>query len=629
MSKTGKQFNFKNEFINYDKSQASVVNDSVVIFDHNFKPIVNQKYEYINFDIQTHYEEFLELKNVALGLDSNNTASIPLKNIDELNLYKFSSKLEYNFLIKEFEENTKNLSSLSVPYFYTVVQENIEKNEYSGFEGTSYLTSSEILLTSTEQQQPYIINNVKSNLLLNNKSITLENYLKRFSPFKEQFPYYTEIRFDAHEKVEKNVSDIFNKYDVYSTIFNSLINTSEQQELYINDSESAKTYNVLSLNQEYIENLLENNSNLNVNLVFDLNSVLESKLNNIKDILTNKKSYTEVIGYHIRKYEGLSKPTENGRGTPLQQWYVPNMFSGRPEFIDTQLIYGREYTYTFNPIILTFTYDTIYAATNVANEFTYNLIPNVKIIDIDDVGASYTNRLLDSPPLEPEAEFIPFIGVPNKIQINLNTSIGRKTVTPIYFTDSEKQKIDQLILSQNSTIEENLLFYQADEPSDFFEIYRLPYKPSTYLDFANNLLTKVSSNGASGATIIDTIAQNKKYYYVIRSIDYHGNISNPTVIYEIEILNDNGLIVPYINVVDFYNPDENKIYSRNVKRFFRLAPAARHLILNEEKLNSSSVTLGNDEIAVWDQKYKIRITSKKTGKKVDLYATFKYKKKDS
>lgn len=629
MSKTGKKFNFKNNFITYKDDEVVVADDNVIVFNNDNIPTTNNEYQYINFDTETHYEEFLELKNVALGLDVNNTASIQLKNIDELNLYKFSSKLEYNFLIKEFEENTKNLSPLSVPYFYTVVQENIEKNEYSGFEGTSYLTSSEVLLTTTDQQDPYRINNINSYLQLNGKKVTLENYLKRFSPFKEQFPYYTEIKFDPHEKVEKNVSDVFNKYNLYKIIFNSLIITNERQQLYINDSDSAKTYNFLSLNQEYVQNLLDNNSNLNANLVFDLNSVLESKLNNIKDVLTNKKSYTEVIGYHIRKYEGLSKPTENSRGIALQQWFIPNIFSDTPEFIDTQLIYGKEYTYTFNPILLTFSYNITYTATNTRNTFIYNIVPNVKIIDIDDVGAKYTNRLLDSPPLEPEADFISFIGVPNKIQINLNTSIGRKSTKPIFFSDDEKQKIDNLIVSQNNKIEDEILFYQADEPSSFFEIYRLSYKPTTYLDFANSLLTKVSTNGTSGATVIDTITQNKKYYYVIRSIDYHSNISNPTVIYEVEIINDNGLIVPYINVVDFYNPDENKDYFRNIKRFFRLAPAARHIILNEEKITTTSVTLGNDEITVWDQKYKIRVTSKKTGKKVDFYATFKYKKKDS
>lgn len=629
MSKTGKKFNFKNSFIDYAINDVLVVNDTVVQFNNDNKPLPNQEYLYINFDTETHYEELIELKTVALGLDSNNTASIPLKNIDELNLYKFSSKLEYNFLIKEFEQNTKNLSPLSVPYFYTVVQENIEKNEYSGFEGTSYLTSSEILLTSSTQQAPYLINNINSYLLLNGKKVTLENYLKRFSPFKEQFPYYTEIKFDPHEKINKNVSDIFNKYNLYEVIFNSLINSSEQQSLYVNNNTVTENYKTLTLDQQYIQNLLSDNASINADLIFDLNAVLEPKLNILKDILSGKKTYTEVIGYHIRKYEGSSKPTSTSRGIPLQQWYIPNIFSETPELIDTQLIYGKEYTYTLNPILLTFFYTVTYTSTTNANVFTYKIVPSIKIIDIDDVGATYTNRLLDSPPMEPEADFIPFIGVPNKIQINLNTSVGRKSVTPIYFTDAEKQKIDQLIISQNSLIEDNLLFFQSDEPSEYFEIYRLSYRPKTYLDFANSLLTKIPTSGASGASIIDTITQNKKYYYIIRSIDYHENISNPTVIYEIEILNDNGLIVPYINVVDFYNPDEKKSYSRDIKRFFKLAPAARHLILNEEKINTNSVTLGNDEITVWDQKYKIRITSKKTGKKVDLYATFKYKKKDS
>jgi len=626
MSKTGKKYNFKNNFQTFNIQNIEFDGNNVLFND--VKPLINNLYTYINFDTVTHYDELLEIKKVALGLDSNNTASIPLKNIDELNLYKFSSKLEYNFLIKNFEENSKNLSSLEIPNFYKVVKDSIETNEYSTFEGTSYLEDSQIFLSTSLQQEPYIINSYNSKILLNGKTLTLENYLKRFSSFKEQFPFYTEIKFDTHEKVNKNVSEIFDKYNLYNRIFSSLVNSTENQELIINNNNESKEYKTLTLNQEYIQSLLQENADLNANFIFDLNSVLEPKLDDIKAVLSNKKSYAEVIGYHIRKYEGISKPTETSRGSPLQHWYIPNVFNGRPELIDTQLIYSKEYTYSINPIILTFLYNITYSSLdNIKYQYSFN--PSVKILDLNDVGPVYTNTLLDSPPTEPELEVIPFIGIPNKVQINLNTSIGRKSVEPIFFNDAEKQRIDKLIVSKNNMVEDNLLFFQSDEPSEFFEIYRLPFKPVSYLDFVNSPLTKVPTLGTSGASIIDTITQNRKYYYTARSIDYHGNISNPTVIYEVEILNDNGLIIPYINVVDFYNVDEKKAFARNIKRFLQLAPAARHIAIDEESINSQSIKLGSDEINVWDQKYKIRITSKKTGKKVDLYATFKYKKKDS
>ena len=66
------------------------------------------------------------------------------------------------------------------------------------------------------------------------------------------------------------------------------------------------------------------------------------------------------------------------------------------------------------------------------------------------------------------------------------------------------------------------------------------------------------------------IEQNKKYYYIARGIDYHQNRSNPTPIYEVEIINDNGLIIPNINLFDFEKDDQAYVLEKEIKRYLKI-----------------------------------------------------------
>ncbi len=578
MSKIGKLNNIKTDF--FDLSQATFVNDR---YDENIGGLIANTsrniqtlltVDYINFNLYTHYEEFKELPTVAKGIDQENTSStVQLKNIDELNLYKFSSRLEYNFLIKKFEENiiSGSYSSLQIPNFYDVVQSSIETSEYLSFEGTSYLEKNDIFLTP-QQTSSYVTNIFSSKLVLGGEEYTIEKYLKRFSNFKEQFPYFADIKFDVHEKQETNFSEVFDKYNLYEYVFNQLKlssadNSTNKITLRSNNSDS-KQYSYIDLNQDFINNLLANKPETNIDIFFDINNRISDKLHNFKkrkvlDILTGDGgvTYHEVIGYHIRKFENASIPVDGGRGNVLQEWYIPNTFEEKAELIDTQLIYGTRYAYSINPIVLAISYRCI------ASGNTFSAIPTIKIIDFNDIGPLYINRLLDYPPMEPEVEFIPFIGIANKIKINMNTSVGKKTVKPIAFNSLEQDIINKLKDSQDQI--EDLLTFQSDEPSSFFEVYRIQTLPSSYEDFANSLLASISTQNSSGATIIDNITQNRKYYYVFKSVDYHKNVSNPTIVYEVEIINDNNLIIPYIKVVDFYKSDSEKDTFRSFKKSFK------------------------------------------------------------
>jgi hypothetical protein len=138
---------------------------------------------------------------------------------------------------------------------------------------------------------------------------------------------------------------------------------------------------------------------------------------------------------------------------------------------------------------------------------------------------------------------------------------------------------------------------------------------------------------------MDRVKTNKKYYYVFRALN-DNFISGPlSPIYETELIDDGGYIYGSFNQLkelksvteDFKSP------TLEIKKLMNIIPNIRHLKLNTGDLDLSknsvdeigSVELG-DQTSIeqfWDQKFKIRLTSKKTGRKLDV--NIKFVKKES
>ena len=128
---------------------------------------------------------------------------------------------------------------------------------------------------------------------------------------------------------------------------------------------------------------------------------------------------------------------------------------------------------------------------------------------------------------------------------------------------------------------------------------------------------------------------NKKYWYTFRSVDNHGHISYPSPIYQVEIVDDHGAIYPIIEVVDFA-PRTPKEPVKELKRLMQIIPSYAHGILNEEKSGIQDATsvkemwskdtlfLGVKDETLWGKKFKIRLTSKKTGRKIDINVVFEH-----
>jgi hypothetical protein len=614
----------------FANKDSEVIKGLEQYLDTNFNSRLGQTID-TNFSIDSHYEELKELNGLKQAAETSVSLNvIGSSSLDGENLYKFQSSLEYNFLIKNYEDYITNQTpETALPYFYETLSGFIDNQNYDKFVGTTFFEVPNQIISSSARPE-LITNVVASYVQLQSGKQQIDKYLKLFEPYKEQFPFYTDIKFDTHPKSKNNITDILHKRDYYTDLLSNIVSFYNESSLFYklnpNDIENSILTKELNINR-YLNNLLDNSAINDFSFIFDINFVIDGKARSFMDVLKGKKEYSEIAGYHLKKYDGF---------TLIQEWYIPNVNDEGYNFIDTQVKYDKEYTYKLDLIVLSFS--TLYSFTNITRTekgiiVEYENIPLIKLFVLDKIsnsqntlGASYTNRLLDYPPIEPEIDIIPYIRNANTIKLNLNTSIGKKTVPAITFSATELENVNKLKDSQNKNVSDSLLTFQSDEPSELFEIYKLDFRPYSYDDFFNTTPIVVTTNQSSAGSLEDTIESNKKYYYVARSIDYHGHYSNPTPIYEVEILNENGLVIPITNVVDFAKKENNVDQNKSLKKYLKIQPAIRHRIFNAEKISNNEVQLGNDEIKPWNKTFKIRLTSKSTGKKIDINFKFKYNK---
>jgi hypothetical protein len=105
------------------------------------------------------------------------------------------------------------------------------------------------------------------------------------------------------------------------------------------------------------------------------------------------------------------------------------------------------------------------------------------------------------------------------------------------------------------------------------------------------------------------------------------------MIYEAELVDDGGYKFAVFNV-HFESELEVKPFNRPIdsfKKLINVVPNIENVILNDEDVDYSdtsenqinNVKFGQSDDPVWDKTFKIRLTSKKTGKKIDINLTHK------
>jgi hypothetical protein len=212
---------------------------------------------------------------------------------------------------------------------------------------------------------------------------------------------------------------------------------------------------------------------------------------------------------------------------------------------------------------------------------------------------------------------------------------------PIKLEASDQQKIDLQATSQRRS--DDKLRFRSDDAPSLFQVFRTTKRPSSYTDFQGKRIANVTTkNIATSGALKDTIQPNIKYYYTFRAIDIHNNISNPSPVFEIEMIGDQrGLPFLEIKVIDmdaeYISKKEMKDLSKQMRRYLQILPTVPQGLLNVPLSNLlvdetgaplqtvegvKSVVLGVADETLWGKKFRIRLISKKTGRKIDLDVNF-------
>tara|TARA_R100000808_G_C2155175_1_gene167007 strand:- start:3510 stop:6551 length:3042 start_codon:yes stop_codon:yes gene_type:complete len=376
-----------------------------------------------------------------------------------------------------------------------------------------------------------------------------------------------------------------------------------------------------------------------------------------REIMAGKKAKSETMFYRIEKHALVSVAGEE-KEEKIQDFYLIN--SNRIEvlqWLDTQVKYGEKYRYKV------YAYQVVYGtqyqyARHLTNPYRFKVHyePCLKMVEVP--FHEFENIIMDSPPCQPVVEVLPHRGRSDKLTFFLRDNPGKLVQHPIAFNDIEKAMYDSVRQAQELP-EDSPIMFRSDDRIESFFVYRMTSRPSAYIDFKDNMIAEVATTievdhhqrlcdlKASTIDFLDeTIRPNIKYYYMFRSKDVHGHLSNPSPVFEVELIDTNGGVFPRIDIIEF--PIEEVNYIKPARKYIYISPSVNQTQAREETLNavldiqaqiddgtrydnltdqlsSIPVTMGDSDHSIWDgQKFKIRLTSKSTGRKIDFNVKFKH-----
>jgi hypothetical protein len=372
----------------------------------------------------------------------------------------------------------------------------------------------------------------------------------------------------------------------------------------------------------------------------DLNSEVFKR--SLKQIFQNKTCHSETLLYVVEKYRVEDNQL-------VQKIFIsPNIDGTGPDltYYDSQVKYNTKYRYDFKKVVLVFGNTYTYpdrsgfsAGSSAASANVENIqnTPSIKAILVPYTTDGIEVAIIDRPPVSPSISFYPVKGDDTNVKILLNASTGDYMDRPIQILDTDAQFYEEEYFGQtgvNKSFEDirsenRKIQFKSDDPVDKYQLFRIGNMPTSYRDFNNNFVEVDPEIGVAGY-YQDNLLPNTKYYYCARSLDVHNNISNPTYIFEIEMVNNDGQIFLRQDIFTFEAAKPEVV--KNGRRFIYIEPSFNQVALENPPDAPANVNvapennilgIADQQESCWNETFKIRVTSKKTGKKLDLNLTFK------
>ena len=272
-------------------------------------------------------------------------------------------------------------------------------------------------------------------------------------------------------------------------------------------------------------------------------------------------------------------------------------------------------------------------------------------------GVSYPiSRVQDFPPVAPEGSILSFKNTNNKVLINLSPGVGeyleQDALKYIPFDSEEEQELGEIAAAQRlSGLQQSTgkISYRETKGAVKMFIYRTDIIDTTvakqedlYKSFSGNVhkileLSDLASseNRALAYDFMDDIEPNRKYYYTFRTENYRGQKSNPGPIYEVELRVQEGFYTP---IIQEFIPQitTSKMPFKQMVRYLEIKGSDLQVLpFNEVSQNSGfansrtglfsaekSLVPQVGEDGILGNKFIVRITSRDTGRKVNVVINF-------
>jgi hypothetical protein len=404
-----------------------------------------------------------------------------------------------------------------------------------------------------------------------------------------------------------------------------------------------------------------------------INNLVKNRSRTYKDIISGKRAHSETVFYRVEKLDETGRVVQNF-------WFTNSSEIDVIKFVDTQVLYGKKYKYNIYAwqLVVATKYRYLAPADKADNEMGVGPTntggqdtgvdvfvvtePELLLFETDyHISRDFT-IIQDRPPVPPGVDMVPYRNVDNKILIALQAEVGEYTAIPelsMFFgnrlseeTGGELGRVFDYVKTlypdltyDNFVKNPPPIVFKSDDLVTRFEVFRIDRRPESYSDFLGKSIASLRADCRS--TFIDDIEPNRKYYYTFRTQDIHGHRSNPTAVYELEMVKNSEVSYPVIRIIDFLemkkkNEQAGRQSEKQFKKYLYIKPAVTHLLFNDDKSVFDETTpgggkkridsaydtvpvLGLENQSSLNKSFKFRITSKKTGRKLDLNVTFKEK----
>ena len=366
---------------------------------------------------------------------------------------------------------------------------------------------------------------------------------------------------------------------------------------------------------------------------------VKEHLRTIEKVFNNDECKNQVLFYKVEKY------INNFLGVPSQTFWFLNK-QDAVNYYDTQVKYGTPYAYRL--VAYTLVIGNSYQYRNAEfsdddGQFSVMLdvvnSPSAQVVEIPLI--EFTMASIQNPPLKPQISFSTKMSSDNNIKITLGDNIGDILDDFIVISESDRAQERLMgLVANNYNGNNEKRYFNSDGNPVYYEVYRLNMPPKNYEDFVGFKIADAkqffsdSKKTSSDVSINDYILSNTDYYYMIRSANVHGHVSNPSKVYKVSLIQDADDSKINVELYDFPKP---KLFDNNKKfnSLLQVRPALGQVVFNnnqpalynetsaKNKLNN--IRLGDLPEQIWGNTFKIRCTSSTTGKKIDFNVTFNIK----